>query len=374
MKTPDRRIKPAVMGEPTPARPGVWNGHADISAPTVNGFTRRVDGLHVPKNHLGRFDSPTVLLLDRPDGSHMNQADQWDLPRAREGREKLVGAVAFINPADAVQGNFGVPDKLYPQYRKHHDVYSRLIDESNGGLVEVSTAADLNGVLTTDGQIGLVRSVEGIYGDFTMKDVDRMMADGVVIWDIMWNHANENTGKPSSMSGTDDDDGLTRKGTDLVKHLVKSGMVIDVSHASDRTSHDVMKIIELNDGRPAIATHSGSREVTQSKRNLPDDVARRIGEQGGMIGIPFVKTFVDSTEGAARHAEHFAEMGLLGNVVTGSDFDGIAQSSVVPGLETPDVAYTNLETALRDRGFTADQVDGIYLGNAVRYMQQNLPR
>jgi membrane dipeptidase len=102
-------------------------------------------------------------------------------------------------------------------------------------------------------------------------------------------------------------DGLTVFGEKVISVMNELGMIIDVSHAHDRTVERVLALSK----RPIVATHSGVAAICPVKRNLNDDLIRRIADNGGMIGINFFNGFLDAeyariTNG--RAGDLFAEL------------------------------------------------------------------
>lgn len=346
-----------------------FNGHTDGSAPIVQGFVQESTGL--PKDLSTTISDPTITILDLENGEQKHQMDQWDLKRAEAAGEKLVNLAAFLNGINKKDGSNTFPQRLLESYMVHHNLYNDLLNRGEGRIQEVKSGTDLDQVMSGN-QIGLVRSVEGVYGEHTREDLDIMVDKGVKIWCFMWNFNNPDTGATAKTTNTDEDTGLTIRGQDFIDYLAnKKRVAIDLSHASDMTTRDVLKITKA--GTPAIATHSGARAVTDDKRNLTDELAWQIATQGGFIGIPFVNGFIDnSPEGAVAHIRHFADIGLINHISLGPDFDGVTKKGVVKGLEDPTVAYNNISEAMEKNGFTQKEIEGVLFKNALRYMQNHL--
>ena len=121
---------------------------------------------------------------------------------------------------------------------------------------------------------------------------------------------------------TDSGGGLTRFGVQLVKEMNRLGMLVDVSHISERGFWDVLEIAE----RPVIASHSNCKALCGHPRNLTDEQIKRIAENGGVIGATFVTWFIDDdTPSFSRYLDHIDHIvNLVGDdhVGIGSDFDG----------------------------------------------------
>ena len=112
--------------------------------------------------------------------------------------------------------------------------------------------------------------------------------------------------------------GLSKLGRAIVQAAAELGILIDVSHASDRVCEMV-----CNMGVPVIASHSGCRALVNHRRNLSDDLIKRITESIGTIHIPFARKFIGDYFTVADHIDHVVQLtGSIGYVGIGSDLDG----------------------------------------------------
>ncbi|MGH9902903.1 MAG: membrane dipeptidase, partial [Pyrinomonadaceae bacterium] len=83
--------------------------------------------------------------------------------------------------------------------------------------------------------------------------------------------------------------GLSDFGREVVREMNRIGMFVDISHVSDKTMHDVLDVTQA----PVIASHSSARALTNHRRNIPDELLRRIARNGGVVMINFYPAFID---------------------------------------------------------------------------------
>jgi membrane dipeptidase len=172
-------------------------------------------------------------------------------------------------------------------------------------LVLASTGADLAAPFTVPAdpadppRVAVLPSLEA--ADPLLGDVDNLFAfyeAGVRLITLAWGD-NAFCG-----SAYGDGGGLTRKGVDLVAACESLGVVVDVSHLSDKGFTDLCRVAE----RPFVASHSNCRSLCPSGRNLTDEMIRTLGERGGVMGITLAPGFLS--------AEYFAKE----SVVNGNSF------------------------------------------------------
>jgi membrane dipeptidase len=205
--------------------------------------------------------------------------------------------------------------------------------------------------------------------------------------------------------------GLSDFGREVVREMNRLGMLIDISHVSDKTMSDVLDVSKA----PVIASHSSARALANHRRNIPDELLRRIGRGGGVVMVNFYPGFIDqkvidaAKERSERlkpqldalaeqykdnptrlqeerdklfaasplpptplsvlidHIDHIAKVAGIDHVGLGSDFDG------VPSLpeDMKDIAQLpNITYELLRRGYTEKDIRKVLGENLLRAFAQ----
>lgn len=211
-----------------------------------------------------------------------------------------------------------------------------------------------------EGKQAAVVSVEGaqLFG-CSIEGLERAYEKGVRIVHLCWNSDNALCG-----AAMDSGSGLTGQGRDFVKRCGELGVVIDLSHASDAASRDV---INLGCAK-LMAGHSNSRAICDVKRNLPDSLMAAIAGSGGVIGLNLYPQFLGGSDIALvrRHAEHMLAVCGEKNVCLGCDFDGVDElPDGINGIED----MPKLRKAL---GFSEEVLDNIFFNNLMNFWERAL--
>lgn len=117
--------------------------------------------------------------------------------------------------------------------------------------------------------------------------------------------------------------GLKEDGKLLISYLSKEKIAIDFSHTSDYLAYDILNYInKYNIHIPLLASHSNFRSVYNHARNLPDDIAKEIIRKNGLIGINFLRAFLnpDKEEALFEHLQYGLELGAENNLCFGADY------------------------------------------------------
>ena len=178
------------------------------------------------------------------------------------------------------------------------DIYSAIANKKVAGLLSIEGGEALEGKL---------------------ENLVLFHKMGVRIITLCWNYQNEIADGVMSAGNT----GLTDFGKAVVSEMNRLGMLIDVSHMSEKSFWDVMEYSPM----PISATHSNAKKIKNHPRNLNDAQIKAIIEKNGCIGINIYPEFV-SDNGCdicdiVRHIEYIMALGGENNIGIGSDFDGI---------------------------------------------------
>jgi membrane dipeptidase len=161
--------------------------------------------------------------------------------------------------------------------------------------------------------------------------------------------------------------GLTELGRRVVKKCEELGVLVDVTHCSDRSFADVASIAT----RPLLATHTGFRRFFDTERNLSDEQLRVIARSGGVVGI-ITWSWLLKRRGLSADVEEMADAAVHASLVAGpehvgigTDFDGYVWSA---RRIREARHYPALTAALAGRGFSASELRGILGGNYLRVL------
>ena len=145
------------------------------------------------------------------------------------------------------------------------------------------------------------------------------------------------------------------------------GMMIDLSHASEGTFWEVMKLSK----RPVICSHSSARALCDHDRNLTDEQLRALARNGGGVQVCLLDAYINTDRRAASvtdavaHLDHIIQVAGIDHVGIGSDFDGGGGLTGCYG----DNDFINLTVQLLEKGYTEEDLRKLWGGNLMRVMR-----
>jgi membrane dipeptidase len=299
---------------------------------------------------------------------------QTDIKRLQEGG---VGAVFFsvYVAATYVEGNRSANRALQMIDTVQHDI----LDRYPGTFSPALTAADIEKAHRHHKIAGLM----GLEGGHAIEDSPRLLRDyyRLGIRYMTLTHWNTN-GLADSATDVNDPhvqhhNGLTPLGKEVVHEMNRLGMMVDISHTSDKTFYDALETSQA----PIIASHSACRALTNVPRNMTDDMIKALAKKDGVIQINVNCGFISQKSADApkdapvratladvvAHIDHARQVGSIDAVGIGTDFDGI--TCTPEGFD--DVSkFPALTRALLEKGYSPGDIKKIYGGNTLRLMRR----
>lgn len=241
--------------------------------------------------------------------------------------------------------------------------FDRITSEGNMPVilsaddVASASAQKPSALLALEGADMLAGDPDGIF---------RLYDKGVRLMTLTWNNSNPFAGGIGENTA-----GLTLLGRQLVVNCHKLGIVMDVSHLSEKSFWDLAEVSPC----PIIASHSNARALCSNKRNLSDDQIKAIAHLGGTVGINLYPPFLSDSGTAClddviRHIEYMAALVGTEHISIGTDFDGV-DNNLPRGITSP-VDLPKIAAELCRLGYSADAIDAICYGNAARVFTQVL--
>lgn len=333
-----------------------------------------------------------------------NAEGHVDIPRMKEGGMNAIFFSIWID--GRITGPPAV-EKALDQI----DAVRQNVQRYPSEIVMARTAEDVRRA-HAQGKIAALMGVEG--GHMIGNDIRivRIFADLGVRYMTLTHFYNDewadsSTDKPAH-------NGLTDFGKDVVREMNRQGMLVDISHVSDKTFYDALEVSQA----PLIASHSSCRALCNHPRNMTDDMIKALAAKGGVIQINYEKSFIDqaykdaydkesggvvqhlseltkscnndeacvarelakteqrlvaegklphvSWERIIDHIDHAVKLVGADHVGLGSDFDG---ANMPEGLEDCSKLPKITEALLR-KGYSEEDVRKILGENTLRIMEQ----
>ena len=288
---------------------------------------------------------------------------QLDLPRARAGGLRVLTNCVYapsvlpVPPFRAALGGFAALESLCSRHP---------------ALAQIARRKGEVGPVLEAGKLAVIHALEG--GHHLERSLEKLerLAERGLRYLTLTHFVHNGIAQPAKMprlpffSVLRGAPGLTRFGRDLVRRCEELGVLVDVTHCSDRSFADVLGMAT----RPLLATHTGFRRFAPFERNLSDEQAREIAHTGGVIGVITWSDLLgrDSVEAMADSIVHGASVAGAAHVGIGTDFDGWVFSA--EGIRDA-TQYPALTELLIGRGFSEAELRGILGGNYLRVLGES---
>lgn len=237
----------------------IVDGHNDITGPLVDA------DFNLAENSVGRL---------QPSGDPMHT----DLARLKKSGitgefMSIYVSGSTLRTGGAMRRAMDLIDATYREAERHKE------------LVMCTTSAEIR-TAKRRGEICLLMGIEGGYAIenslYALRNFYRL---GIRYMTLTHNVAHDWADAHRDIKHN----GLTEFGKEVVREMNRLGMLIDISHVSEKVMHDALDISTA----PIIASHSGARGVNDHTRNVPDSVLKRLPQNGGVIMVVFYPSFLD---------------------------------------------------------------------------------
>ncbi|MCA1620266.1 MAG: membrane dipeptidase [Acidobacteria bacterium] len=357
----------------------------------------------------GHNDIPTIMADEDYDlGVPSAGKYHTDIPRLKQSG--MTGTFFSIY----VDRQYAAPDWIAKNYATRGgsarraldliDVSYRMLEKYPDDLVFAASAADIRRAKKS-GKVGVLFGIEGGHAiENSLAALREFYRLGVRYMTLTHNNTNE---WADACCDTSRHNGLSDFGREVVREMNRLGMFVDISHVSDKTMSDVFDVSKA----PVIASHSSARAFSNHKRNVPDELLKRIAQNGGVVMINFYPVFLDEKVRVAalgrdeklrgqrgelrerykddpkrleeelqklnevnpipnttlsmivNHIDHVAKVAGVDHVGIGSDFDGVGflPEGIRDVADLPNITYELLR-----RGYSDRDVLKILGGNLLR--------
>ncbi|MBH0331961.1 membrane dipeptidase [Brevibacillus brevis] len=331
------------------------------------------DGVHVLDGH---FDLLMDVEIQRGYGRTKMIETEY-LPRFQQGGVHSLVAAVFVEDAF-------VPEM---SLRKALNQISSMHAEAAESPAHIVIAKNLDDLqrARAEQKVSFILSLEGaepLHNDLSLLRVFYEL--GVRMMGLVWSRRNF-VGDGSFFAPVREGKkgGITDFGVRLIEEAEKLGIVIDVSHLNDEGFWDVMEIAE----KPVIASHSNSRTVVPTMRNLTDEQIKAIAEKDGLVGLNAFSMFTAANSADATierlidHVDYMKKLVGARYIGIGLDLcddltkylplDKIAKTEEMPfDVVKGHASLPEITRELMKRRYTDTEIEGILGGNFLRVYQQ----
>ena len=300
----------------------------------------------------GSRDSRILVDLHKMSEGHQDATIMVSyLPQPQQG-ETFPSKVAF-DVADPTEYADLIFDKIEAMVEKNKDF-----------LGIARTPADLY-TNKQQGRHSIMLGIEnGLAIDGQLERLQHFAQRGIVYMTLCHNGDNDIC---DSARGNSTHQGVSAFGRQVIAEMNRLGIMVDLSHASEKTFYDALELSEL----PIVCSHSSCRALCDHPRNLTDEQMRALAAKGGVMQVTMYNGFLvkdgeATVLDALRHLEHAIEVMGIDHVGIGTDFDG---DGGVRGMANA-AELINFTRLLLSRQFSEQDIEKIWGGNFLRVMSQ----
>ena len=291
-----------------------------------------------------------------------------DLHKMTEGRQDATIMVAYLpQPKDGKTFADCVPFPVAGPKAYADLIFDKIqaIVADNARYIALAATPDDLWLHKHQGLKSIMLGIENglaLEGDLT--NIAHFAQRGVVYITLCHNGDNDLC---DSAKGLSTHNGVSAFGADAIREMNRQGILVDLSHASEKSFYDALDISRV----PIVCSHSSSRALCDHPRNLTDDQMRALAAKGGVAQTTIYNGFL-RTDGAATihdvlaHLDHAIQVMGIDHVGLGTDFDG---DGGVPGLADSS-ELINFTRQLLARRYSPADIQKIWGGNFLRVMKQ----
>ncbi|MDR2384586.1 MAG: gamma-glutamyl-gamma-aminobutyrate hydrolase family protein [Tannerella sp.] len=299
--------------------------------------------------------------FDVKDESPIPYRTKVNVEKMKQGMMDAAFMVAYIPQ--------GVNDEISMKQatEKAEFLFGKLITlvKENSDVVEIARSMQDLTKLKKQNKKAVFLGLENGYAlGYDIRNVDKFYDLGVRYLTLC--HNGDNLICDSAVRSAQSNNGLSKFGRSVVKRMNALGMMIDISHASEKTFRDVIRL----SSKPVIASHSSCRTLCNHCRNLDDGQIKALSENGGVIQICLYRDFINENpekaclSDAIRHVLHVVDLAGVEHVGIGSDFDGGGE---LTGCKAAN-ELIQITMRLIAEGFDDESIAKIWGGNLMRVM------
>ena len=291
-----------------------------------------------------------------------------DLHKMTEGRQDATIMVAYLpQPKDGKTFADCVPFPVAGPKAYADLIFDKIqaIVADNARYIALAATPDDLWLHKHQGLKSIMLGIEnGLALEGDLANIAHFAQRGVVYITLCHNGDNDLC---DSAKGASTHNGVSAFGADAIREMNRQGILVDLSHASEKSFYDALDISRV----PIVCSHSSSRALCDHPRNLTDDQMRALAAKGGVAQTTIYNGFL-RTDGAATihdvlaHLDHAIQVMGIDHVGLGTDFDG---DGGVPGLADSS-ELINFTRQLLARRYSPADIQKIWGGNFLRVMKQ----